>query len=106
MSDKNIQDIDLSEEIEIEEYGKANKEVPKASVYLLRIDKSKYKTNDVLLTGRQLLEMASKNPIEQYKLFQKLHGGQRKEIKHDETVDLRAKGIERFQTVPLCETEG
>lgn len=106
MSDENLQDIDLLEEIEIEEYGKANKEVPKASNYLLRIDKSKYKTSDVFITGRQLLEMALKTPIEQYKLFQKLHGGQRKEIKHDETVDLSMKGIERFQTVPLCETEG
>lgn len=106
MSNENTQHIEIYENIEIEEYGKANKEVPKASFYLLRIDKSKYKTSDIFLTGRQLLEMALKIPIEQYKLFQKLHGGQRKEIKYDETVDLRAKGIERFQTVPLCETEG
>ena len=106
MSDENVQDIDIYEDIEIEEYGKANKEVPKASNYLLRIDKTKYKTSEFLLTGSQLLVMALKKPIEQYKLYKKLHGGQRIEILPDTLVDLREKGIERFQTVPLGETEG
>ena len=100
------QDVDIVEEVDIEAYGKANEIPPEAKFYLLRIDKTKYKTSETLLTGKQLLDMAQKQPVEQYKIFQKLHGGQRKEIKLDETVDLRAKGIERFQTVPLCETEG
>lgn len=103
---KDTQDVEVIDEIEIEQYGKENKKPPKARVYVLRIDKSTYRSRDVLLTGKQLLELAQKQPIEQYKIFQKLHGGQRKEIKHEDTVDLRTKGIERFQTVPLCETEG
>ncbi len=103
---EDVQNVEVIDEIEIELFGKENKTPPKARVYVLRIDKSTYRTREVLLTGKQLLELTQKQPIEQFKIFQKLHGGQRKEIKYEETVDLRTKGIERFQTVPLCETEG
>lgn len=93
-------------EVVLEDYGKADKDVPKSKVYVIRIDKQTFRHVDQFITGKQLLELAEKQPIEQYKIFQKLCGGQRKEIRPDEVVDLRSKGIERFQTVPLCETEG
>lgn len=105
-TDEVSQDIEIIDEISLEDYGKANKAPPSANVYVIRIDKTTHKHADQFITGKQLLDLAKKQPIEQYKLFQKIHGGQRKEIQHDDTVDLREQGIERFQTVPLCETEG
>lgn len=93
-------------EVVLEDYGSADKDVPKSKVYVIRIDKHTFRYTDQFITGEQLLELVEKQPIEQYKVFQKLCGGQRKEILPDEVVDLRSKGIERFQTVPLCETEG
>ena len=53
---------------------------------------------DPLVTGRQLLDEASKRPVDEYLIFQLLHNGQLEEIRLDETVELRKPGIERFLT--------
>jgi hypothetical protein len=96
---------ELVDEVEIESYGRENRKPPTARRYVIRIDKKTYTVEQRLISGLELLNLASKDPI-RHKLYQKLHGGQLKEISPNEQVDLAAQGIERFQTVPLNETEG
>lgn len=95
----------LVDEVEIEVYGRENRKPPRARAYVIRIDKKTYRVEQQTITGLELLKLAGKDPA-RYKLYQKLHGGQMKEIDHADTVDLTAPGIERFVTVPLNETEG
>lgn len=92
--------------IEIEEYAKEGKPIPDAEQYKIRIDKEKYIVAVVEMTGLQLLELAGKNPPNQFSIFQKMKGGQTKKIELGETVDFRTPGIERFMTLPLDQQEG
>lgn len=96
---------EVLDEVEIEIYGKDNRKPPLAHRYVIRINKTKYTVEQQILSGTELLTLADKDP-NQNKLYQKLHGGQLKEIAPHHKVDLSAPGIERFQTVPLNETEG
>jgi hypothetical protein len=75
-------------------------------VYKLRIDKENLQSEVPVLTGRALLDLAGKNPPEQFQIFRKMPGGQLIEIPLDGNVDLREPGIERFVTLPLDQTEG
>jgi Multiubiquitin len=90
----------MVEEIELEgwvrEHGTA--QPPLAKSYVVRIDDRSYKVYDLMITGGQLLDEASKRPVDEYLIFQLVHGGQLEEIRLDETVDLRAPGVERFIT--------
>lgn len=97
--------LEVFDELEIEVYGKDNRKPPLARRYVIRINKTKYTVEQQILSGTELLTLAGKNP-NQNKLYQKLHGGQLKEIAPHDKVDLSTPGIERFQTVPLNETEG
>ncbi len=101
----NADDQEVLNEVEIEVFGKENRKPPLAHRYIIRINKTKYTVEQRILSGMELLALAGKNP-NQNKLYQKLHGGQLKEIAPPDKVDLSAAGIERFQTVPLNETEG
>ncbi|RLD66390.1 MAG: hypothetical protein DRI84_04905 [Bacteroidetes bacterium] len=94
------------EYIDIEEYAKAGKKPPKGKKYLIKIDKALYKVDVEGMTGREILELASKTPIERFQLNQKLHGGVVKKVGYDEKVDFTEHGIERFMTIPLDQTEG
>ncbi len=58
------------------------------------------------MTGRQLLQVADKTGLDRWKIFQKLSGGEVKEIPHDQQVDFTTPGIEKFKTLPLDQTEG
>lgn len=66
--------------------------------YTVQIDESQYQINDPLLTGQQLLDLASKRPSDQFLVYQILQNGQVEGIRPDETVDLQAAGIEKFLT--------
>jgi len=101
-----IEIAELLELVDIEEHGKAGKTVPKAKSYRIRIDKGYYIVNSPTLTGRELLALAGKAPADQWMLHQKLKGGKTERIGLDDVVDFTAPGIERFQTLPLDQTEG
>ncbi len=94
------------EYFDIEELAKAGKTPPKGKKYLIRVDKANYKVDVECLTGREILELAEKKPVERFQLNQKLHGGVVKKIEYDEKVDFTTPGIERFMTIPLDQTEG
>jgi hypothetical protein len=91
--------------IELEDYGKRGEQPPKGCAYRIRIDREAYIVHAETITGRELLELAQKAPIERYMVFQKARG-QMQEIGLDDTVDLTHPGIERFVTLPKDTTEG
>jgi hypothetical protein len=99
---------DQDQVIDIEAYAKEGKKIPSGPKvqYQIRIDGTRYIISKQLLTGRELLQIAGKNPPEGYRLDQKLHGGATKKIGLDDIVDLAAAGVERFMTLPLDTTEG
>lgn len=101
-----VQEENLVEIVEIEEFGKKNEKPPKAKKYKIRIDKEKYTVEVSQMTGRELLVLAQKNPPERYTISQKFHGGQPKKIGLDEIADFTTPGVERFMTLPLDQTEG
>lgn len=96
----------LEEVIDLEECAKSNRTPPRARQYRIRIDKQYYVVSVAEMTGRQLLELAGKRPPEQYKIYQKLRGGQTKNIGLSEKADFTTPGVERFMTLPLDQTEG
>lgn len=106
MSDEKKHDVNLPEYIDIEEYAKNGKQPPKGHKYLIKIDKAHYKVDVECMTGREILELADKKPVERFQLNQKFHGGLVKKIEYDEKVDFTQPGIERFMTLPLDQTEG
>ena len=74
--------------------------------YRIRIDKEPYIVHITHMTGRQLLELAGKCDVERWKILQKFCGGERKRINLDQVVDFTTLGIEKFNTLPLDQTEG
>lgn len=96
----------IVEIVEIELYAKKNEKPPRAKKYVIRIDKVKHTVDVPTMTGRQLLELAGKTPVERFTISQKLHGGHVKTVGLDESADFTARGVERFMTLPLDQTEG
>jgi hypothetical protein len=96
------------EEVDIEEYGKRGENVPRARVYIIKVDKTTYRVKVHEMKGREILTLAGKIPPEDYKLTEKFHGHHRppKTIGLDETVHFREHGIERFMTLKKDHTEG
>jgi hypothetical protein len=92
--------------IDLEAFAKEGKTPPKGKKYQLKVDHEKYVTDMEIITGRQILELAGKSPIERFQLNQKVKGGMVNKVEYNEKVDLTTKGIERFMTVPLDQTEG
>lgn len=75
--------------------------------------KYRFKVNETLCTwdkptifGRQILEQAQLLPSENYSLREKIHAEPPKLIKLDDTVDLRAPGVEKFRAIRRDQTEG
>ncbi len=97
------------EEIEIEEHTKkvnGKEKPPKAKKHIIRVDKTKFTVEVTGMTGREILTLASKTPVEQYKLTQKMHGGAAETIGLDNKVDFTEPGVERFMTLKRDQTEG
>jgi hypothetical protein len=100
-------EVDLVEFIDIEEFSKSNGgKPPKAKKYRIRVDKEYFTVHVPEMTGRQILELAKKTPVDRWLLNQKLRHGQIKAIGLDEVVDFTAHGVERFMTLPKDQTEG
>lgn len=92
--------------VDIEQHAKSNGgKAPPAQQYRIRIDKENYVVNVSTITGRELLELAKKTPVDHWMLNMKV-GGQIRPVGLDEQVDLTAPGVERFMTLPKDQTEG
>lgn len=87
-------------ECDIEEWSKteAGLRPDQAKKFRIRVDGEKFKTEDPMITGRQILDLAAIRPAEEHLVFQVLKSGMLEEIRLDEIVDLRQPGLERFLT--------
>lgn len=92
--------------IDIAEYNKSGKEIPRGRRYAFFIDRKRYITDKECLTGRELLVLAGKTPPERFQLNQMFRFGRVEKVELDEKVDLATCGAERFVTIPLDQTEG
>ena len=92
--------------IDLEEYSKAGKPVPKGQEYKFRVDKVNVTVSEECLTGKQILEKAGYTPAENYLLRQILHGNQKVPIALDQQVCFTDPGIERFITIPKDPGDG
>ena len=106
MSENLIIETETEEIIDIEEYAKTGRKPPKGKSYRIKIDKKPYVVNVSEMTGRELLNLAGKNPATNYLIFQTLHGGEPRKIGLDENADFTTPGVERFRTLPLDQTDG
>lgn len=66
--------------------------------YSLSIDDHPYQTDDPVPTGRQLLQLANRVPVEEHQIFFFGPGQQLEDIDLEETIDLRQPGREHFIT--------
>ena len=92
--------------IDLEEYSKTGKPVPKGQEYKFRVDKVNVTVSEECLNGKQILEKAGYTPAENYLLRQILHGNQKVPITLDQTVCFADPGIERFITIPKDPGDG
>jgi hypothetical protein len=78
---------------------------PRARRYVIRIDKKPYVIDKSVITGRELLMLAGKNPPEKFRIWQVIRG-ESHELALDQRVDVRAPGVEKFRTLSRTQTEG
>ena len=93
-------------EIDVELFAKEGKEVPKGHVYIITVDRQKFKVNEECMTGREILILAGKTPPERFQLNLRLKGGKVVKVGYDEKVCFTTPGVEKFMTIPLDQTEG
>ncbi len=93
-------------EIDVEQYAKEGKPVPKGHHYVIMVDRTKFKVTEECMTGREILLLAGKIPPERFQLNQRFKGGRVAKVGYDQTVCFTEPGIEKFMTVPLDQTEG
>jgi hypothetical protein len=91
--------------IDLEDYAKAGKPVPKKHQYRFRVGKDKFTTDQETLKGREILTIAGKIPVEAWLLSQK-KGPAILQIGLEQEVDLTEPGVERFMVMPKDQTEG
>jgi len=92
--------------VDIEEHARDDRPVPRATKYRIRIDREKYEVHEPTISGRELLHLAGKTPVDRFAVYLKRKGGATERIALEQRVDLRGPGVERFVTLPLDQTEG
>jgi Multiubiquitin len=90
---------------DLEQASQENRAVRRAHNYKIRIDRIHYVVAVHDMSGRQILELAGKNPPERWQLWQ-YHGKHKHLVALDTVVNFCAPGIERFVTLPLDQTDG
>jgi hypothetical protein len=96
----------LEELVDLEECAHENRKPPRAKQYRIRIDGQKYTVSVHGMTGRELLVLANKQPVDSFMIVEKVHGEKPRRIGLDEYVDFTKPGVEKFITQPLGQTEG
>lgn len=69
--------------------------------YHILVDRDNIKVDKECLTGREILTLAKKSPVEGYQLNVKRKGGKVAKLGYDDTICLSEPGIEKFLTLPL-----
>jgi len=97
--------VEVIEIIDLEEYALANKHPHhEAKKFRIKIDNQKFEVDKPSMTGREILKLVGKTP-ERCQLRERIHG-RFITIAHDEVVDFRKPGIERFTTLCSDVTDG
>jgi hypothetical protein len=96
----------LEELVDLEECAHQGRKPPRAKQYRIRIDGQKYTVSAHGMTGRELLVLAGKQPVDAFMIVEKVHGEKPRRIGLDEYVSFTKPGIEKFVTQPLGQTEG
>lgn len=99
-------DIVIEEIIEIVEFGREKRPVPRAKGYAVLVDRERIVFEHETVTGREILTRAHKVPPEKYVLRQFFAGGAFEKIELDQEVHLRRHGLERFKTMPKTAQDG
>lgn len=74
--------------------------------YNILIDRNTYKVEQECMTGREILDLASKTPPERFQLNVRYKGGKVSKVAYDQTICFSEPGVEKFMTLPLDQTEG
>lgn len=90
--------------IDLQAYAREGKKVPPYGPYKIRINKDFFDWPKPRILGSEILGLAKKDPAKNA-AYQFVHGRPQR-VKPDEQVDLTAPGVERFETLPLDQTEG
>jgi len=90
----------ITDAIDIAEFSKAGKEIPKEKTYKVKIDEKDFVFDHHIVSGQEVLEKANKTPVECYSLYIKLKHCDVDLIKPHDKVDLSEGGIEHFVTKP------
>jgi hypothetical protein len=99
--------VEVFEElVDLEECACSDRKPPKAKHYRIRIDGEKYVVSVPSMMGRELLELAGKQPPDKFMIVEKVRGQKPRRIGLDERVDFTKHGVEKFLTQPLGQTEG
>lgn len=96
----------MEEIIDVELFAKEGKDVPKGKVYIIMVDRQKYKAHEECMTGREILVLAGKTPPERFQLNIRYKGGKVVKVGLDEKICFTTPGVEKFMTIPLDQTEG
>ncbi|HLA95088.1 MAG TPA: multiubiquitin domain-containing protein [Pyrinomonadaceae bacterium] len=91
--------------VDVEEFAKTGKPVPRGKKYRIRIDKERFTVDSSTIKGSELLHLVGKAP-DKYNLYQHIRGERPKLIAADHKVDLTGPGVERFSTMKIENTEG
>jgi hypothetical protein len=74
--------------------------------YEIMIDRTPKKVDQECMTGREILALVGKNPVERFQLNVRYRGGKVERVGYDQTICFSDPGIEKFVTLPLDQTEG
>lgn len=74
--------------------------------YIIMIDRNTYKVEQECMTGKEILTLAGKTPVERFQLNVRYKGGKVSKVGYDQTICFSEPGIEKFMTLPLDQTEG
>lgn len=89
---------DADELIDVAAFAESDKKVPIGKKYRVKVDDEHYVFDQHAVTGRQILEIAGKTPVECHTLYEKLKRCDFEKIDLTEVVDLTKGGIEEFIT--------
>lgn len=86
------------EAIDLEQAAREGRKPPRGRRYRVRVDDEKYLVTDDVVTGRQILEISGREPVEDYVLILRVWDEDNEIIDPDDEVNLARRGIERFVT--------
>jgi hypothetical protein len=92
--------------VDVESYAREGKPVPPGHQYMILVDRQKYTVNQECMSGREILTLAGKIPVERFQLNVRIHGGKVEKVGYEQELCFTRPGIEKFMTIPLDQTEG